>query len=226
MFFYGDFAVISPPSLLQMLCQEQRSVLISAWRGTSEAHIQLHEGFVVGAHCGDLTGEEAFYHVVVWSSGQFRLTPAPDAPADPEFVAYWEELVLEAARRRDELELHIEPLFTPSWQQAGMILSECPALTGVALVGYDGRMLVSIGFHRALTNELSTIAGCLAAVGNLLRSTSGLDDEPHISFYNHRNHKLLLADRRDGVLILAVLAPQANIRDAMTQLAAQVSVVD
>lgn len=103
MFLYGDFALISPASLLQLLCQEQLSVTIEAEHGSSQAILQLHEGMVVLARCDDLVGEEAVYLLITWNRGQFQVLPAPEPPAEITLAASWEMLLLEAARRRDEL---------------------------------------------------------------------------------------------------------------------------
>ncbi|NJN18619.1 MAG: DUF4388 domain-containing protein [Oscillochloris sp.] len=96
MFLGGDFAMLSPASLLQMLGQEQRSVQIKAWRGNSEATVQLLEGMIVAATCDELSGEEALFRLAIWDSGRFQVVPLDDSAA-PDMTASWEELLLEAA---------------------------------------------------------------------------------------------------------------------------------
>jgi hypothetical protein len=97
----GTFSLLSPATLLQALCQEQRSACLIAQRGSEKAAIWITDGIVVGARCEGLDGPEAVYHLAGWDEGQFLVTPARgDVPAT--MAATCEELLLEAARRRDE----------------------------------------------------------------------------------------------------------------------------
>jgi Domain of unknown function (DUF4388) len=105
MFIQGSLALIGPASLLQMICQEQRSVSFVARYGEQLAQLTIVDGLVVAAHCGELSGYEAAYQLVTWGEGLFHITPIAVPPAEDSFemTAQWEELLLEAARRRDEL---------------------------------------------------------------------------------------------------------------------------
>ncbi len=105
MFIQGNLALLGPASLLQLLCQEQRSVKFVARCGEQSAQLTIVDGLVVAARCGDRNGYEAAYKFVTWSEGLFHITPiaVPPAEQDFEMSAQWEELLLEAARRRDEL---------------------------------------------------------------------------------------------------------------------------
>ncbi|NTU82662.1 MAG: DUF4388 domain-containing protein [Chloroflexales bacterium] len=97
----GTFSLLSPAALLQALCQEQRSAFVAARHGQATAAIWIAEGLIVGARCEDLDGPEAVYRLAGWGEGQFLVTQArDDAPAT--MAATCEELLLEAARRRDE----------------------------------------------------------------------------------------------------------------------------
>lgn len=97
----GTFSLLSPATLLQALCQEQRTAYVAAQSGQTRASIWISEGLIVGASCDGLDGPEAVYRMAGWSDGYFFVTPARnDAPAT--MFATCEELLLEAARRRDE----------------------------------------------------------------------------------------------------------------------------
>ena len=104
MYIQGSFSLMSPAALLQTLSQEQRTAHIEARRAGSTASVWLSEGLVVAATCDDHEGPEAVYRMVAWPDGIFRVRAAAEtAPAT--MVASAEELLLEAARRRDELAL-------------------------------------------------------------------------------------------------------------------------
>lgn len=97
----GTFSLLSPATLLQALCYEQRSAFVAARRDQATAAVWISDGMIVGARCESLDGPEAVYRLAGWSDGSFIVTPArDDAPAT--MAASCEELLLEAARRRDE----------------------------------------------------------------------------------------------------------------------------
>lgn len=98
----GTFELVTPAGLLQLLSQEQRSVRIMAWHGSSEARLDLLEGLVIWASCDDLPAEEAVYRFAAWNSGRFEVVALEHVPENVEVVGSSEELLLEAARRRDE----------------------------------------------------------------------------------------------------------------------------
>ena len=97
----GTFALLSPAALLQALCQEQRSAYMVAQQGVTRAAVWITEGLIVGARCEELDGPEAVYRLVSWNEGRFLVTTARD-DAPGTMAATCEELLLEAARRRDE----------------------------------------------------------------------------------------------------------------------------
>jgi Domain of unknown function (DUF4388) len=97
----GHFALISPAGLLQILCQEQRAVLITAQRDAEHAEIRIADGLVLSASCAGRSSEAAICCLLDWLTGQFTVTPLAELP-DDDPLGPWEALVLEAARRRDE----------------------------------------------------------------------------------------------------------------------------
>lgn len=104
MYLQGTFSLMSAASLIQVLCQEERNVWIEARRDTSSAAVWLADGMVIAAICDAYEGPEAVYRLVNWPDGQFQVRVAPEgSPA--MMIASAEELLLEAARRRDEFAL-------------------------------------------------------------------------------------------------------------------------
>lgn len=214
MFLHGDFSLISPPSLLQTLGQERRSARITAWRGESEARIELLEGMVVAASCDELRGEEAVYRFASWDYGRFHVSQQLASPILTEMAASWEELLLEGARRRDELEVMLPPL--PQYPQRATLdglLAECPALAGFALVAYDGRLLGAVGLEEEIASQAAALVCNLDAVGQLFGARRG------VVLYAGGAGKLLLADL-GGMLLLGFPAPGASVGEATSQIAA------
>jgi hypothetical protein len=214
MFLHGDFSLISPASLLQTLGQERRSARVTAWRGESEAVIDLLEGMIVAASCDGARGDEAVFRFVAWDCGRFQVGQQLASPELTEMAASWEELLLEAARRRDELELTLPAL--PGYPQRAALdalLAECPALAGFALVAYDGRLLGAVGLSEAVASHAAAVVCSLDAAGLAYGARRG------VALYAGGGGKLLLADL-GGMLLLAVPAPGASVGEATSQIAA------
>jgi hypothetical protein len=213
MFFYGNFALMSPAGLFQILCQERQSVVISAWHGASKACIHVAEGAIISACCDDLDGPEAIYCMLAWTWGQFCLESVSADPATPSLSDCWEHLVLEAARRRDEQGDKDEPLPPgPSQQQLTEFLENCPALGGAAIVGYDGRLLAAVKLTNSLVLHATTLARSLAILGTTL------GEENRVSLYMCGQQRLLLTEWDDQTLLMAVPASSDYVSDALIQL--------
>ncbi|MFQ3663496.1 MAG: DUF4388 domain-containing protein [Chloroflexaceae bacterium] len=101
MFLQGSFSTISAAALIQTLCNERRAVQIEAWRDKATACICLEEGVVIAAQCEGHEGPEAIFRLVDWPDGLFRVVRLP-VNVQPTMAIPPEELLLEAARRRDE----------------------------------------------------------------------------------------------------------------------------
>ena len=101
MYMHGSFSLLSPPTLLQAFCQERRSVYLAARLDRTAAAVWIWEGLIVAATCDGLEGHEAVYRLAGWDSGLFTVAPIYTSPV-PTMEATCEELLLEAARRRDE----------------------------------------------------------------------------------------------------------------------------
>ncbi|MEI7769901.1 MAG: DUF4388 domain-containing protein [Chloroflexales bacterium] len=101
MYLHGSFTLLSPAALLQAFCQEQRSVYLAARLGPAAAAIWIWDGLIVAATCEGIDGPEAVYRIAGWDSGLFTVAPLHSSPP-ATMAATCEELLLEAARRRDE----------------------------------------------------------------------------------------------------------------------------
>lgn len=181
MFCHGNFALISPPSLIQILCQEGRSVVVRAYRGSSRAHLALFEGLIVDAQHDELSGPEAFYQLAFWNEGLFAIEPLSEPPGNATMAASWESLLLEAARRRDELELHTNGQSESlPFSLIDQLLNDCPACSGLALVGRDGRLIATAGISEELVQWMcGPLAGLMALakpVEGVCPTTLMLDD--------------------------------------------------
>lgn len=217
MFLHGSFSLMSPASLLQMLGHEQRSVRITAWRGTDEVVLEMLQGFIVAARCGALRDEEVVFRLAAWDVGRFQVELLPEPADEPELMLELESLLLEGARRRDELELSLPPLpDDPVDDDLLAICNHCPALAGVAIIGYDARLRGAVGIDANLTPALAVIASSIELIGRALAA------RPGVTLYVGGGQRLLVADRGDG-LVVGVPAASAYIGDASSQLVARLN---
>jgi hypothetical protein len=219
MFFLGNFALISPASLLQVLCQEERSVHVSGWCGGSQVSVQIREGQIIQARCDCATGAEAIYQVLTWNSGQFRLEEEYTPIAPPHITASLSDMMLEAARRNEQPATNTRLLHGPSRQQLIALLEVCPALAGVATIGYDGQMLADVEFPHGLVPCATNLALSLATV------STACGGEGVVALYIHGSHTLLLADWGDQTLVLGIPSSDKRLEEAISQLASWTTTV-
>lgn len=216
MLFSGNFTVLRPSSLLIMLCQEQRSVEITTVRHIHKASITVWHGAIVAATCGDFVDEEAVYHWLCWEEGQFFVTLLDAPPADANMHTHWEELMLEAARRRDEASLCAPALPAPPTQQyADDMLAKCPALMGLAIMSSHGQLLVSSGMPDSLLQHAEALAMSLMNIAQVTVSPNAM------LYYDDNSQQLALLDIGNGQFVLAIPAPDVNsdtIRGQLLQL--------
>ena len=94
----GRLSEIDISSILQMLCIGRRCSVLRLMRQGQEGSILIEQGQIVHAACGDLVGEEAFFHLVMWRDGGFQIHDPEDAPIRT-IDEDWDLLLLEAAQR-------------------------------------------------------------------------------------------------------------------------------
>lgn len=215
---YGDFGLVTPAGLLQLLGQEQRSVRIMAWNGASEARLDVLDGLIVWASCDELLAEEAVYRFAAWNSGRFEIVALEHVPDVADIVGSSEALLLEAARRRDELDLLAAPAPTESAESLADLLAACPSLAGAALIGRDGRVRDAQGLNAHALAVAATIAQGLETASRALSVRSS------VALFVMGGQRLLFADR-GTTLLLATPMPDAGLADVMAQLGAQMQAV-
>lgn len=99
--FRGVLRRVGLMDVIQMECLNRASSLVTVTAGRSEGRIYIREGAVVHAAMDNLTGEEAFFRLLGFESGDFRHDPFVE-PSEETIHAQWESLLMDAAQRRDE----------------------------------------------------------------------------------------------------------------------------
>jgi len=100
----GDLSELPLPDLVQMTSvggKTGRLVLFDE-EGAVAGELTFREGRLVGAHCGELTAEKAFYALLAVKTGTFDFDPAAELDEDT-FNLPTESLLIEGMRRVDEV---------------------------------------------------------------------------------------------------------------------------
>ncbi len=109
----GSLNDMSLPSLVQMICTEQRkAALIVRHRRTEEGVLFFEDGEIVHARVGNLEGEDAACHLLRWTDGTFRLSDQTRIPHHT-INAPWRYLMLEAMKKADEEGLAVGSVASP-----------------------------------------------------------------------------------------------------------------
>jgi len=99
--FQGILKNIQLNDIIQMCCLSITNMAIRVWKGSQSGVIYIKNGDIIHATFGKTVGEEAFYQIVTWESGQFETLGDVTAPA-VSINREWHFLLMEAARLCDE----------------------------------------------------------------------------------------------------------------------------
>lgn len=99
----GSLSEMSFTDIIQSLTSGEKDVEIALTNDTRQARVFIQGGEVIHAVCGSKTAEEAFYDVMTWGQGTFRIIPCTGFP-ERHIQASAMSLLMEGARLADELE--------------------------------------------------------------------------------------------------------------------------
>ena len=100
--FRGVLRKVGLQDILQLTCLARHSVVLRVRSQFAEGLVYVEDGRIIHAQCGDLTGEEGFNAIMALPRGEFDLQPFAPPPVQ-SIYQQWEFLVMEAARKRDEI---------------------------------------------------------------------------------------------------------------------------
>lgn len=130
--FRGVLRRVGLNDVIQMECLARNSSVLEVTSANVRGEIYIRSGRIIHAWAGTLKGEDAFYHLLSQSGGQFNLQPFVP-PAEETIQGSWEFLVMEAARKQDEArERALEeqpPSAPPPPKTEARAVLEAPSLT-------------------------------------------------------------------------------------------------
>jgi len=86
--------------MVQILSAANRSVRIALERDGASAEMFVHQGKIIAASHGDLTGNQAAIEVLLWEGGNFHILPLKNTPV-PTVTMSTDNLVMESCLQKD-----------------------------------------------------------------------------------------------------------------------------
>lgn len=99
--FKGNVSDFQLSDLIQLNCLGRLTIALKVKHGNEEGTIYFKDGNIVHAEKNGLEGEEAFYHIMGWKSGEFSVIRDVKIPGE-SISTGWQSLLLEGLRRADE----------------------------------------------------------------------------------------------------------------------------
>jgi CheY-like chemotaxis protein len=97
----GSLSDMSFVDMIQILSASGRTLEICVRHAHTEGIVALENGEITHAQCGDLSGEEALYRIMIWETGEFLTRPRV-GPQHKTIQKPLVTLLMEGVRRADE----------------------------------------------------------------------------------------------------------------------------
>ncbi len=160
--FAGSLSDMGLVDLLQTIDVSRKSGVLKLESGDRRGQVFFHEGRVIDAEFGDLTGEAAIYRFLVWSEGEFELD-FRDVKREDRIGVSTQGLLMEGMRRLDEWSRLQEQLpsmgtvFDVSHEELAMRLAEIPDEINDVLRLFDGRKTLAGVLDESRGDDLATL---------------------------------------------------------------------
>jgi hypothetical protein len=101
----GDLEDVGFAGLIQMACSEKKTAQLTVLSPDGKGDVFVHAGEIVHAELGLLEGERAFYKLLEWTSGRFRLNSGSSPPPTRTIQISCHRLLMEGMSRLDERQM-------------------------------------------------------------------------------------------------------------------------
>jgi hypothetical protein len=204
--FVGMVSCSTLADVIQLAVNDRFRGCMAVQHGECSGCIYFRDGEIVHAEHRDQAGEQAFYEIMAWPGGRFRLDAGVSSP-QRSIQKNWQHLVLEAFRLHDERRAAGLPPAEPGEDSADRALLEAlrklRRTPGVACaVAQDGRG-EPIGDRHPQAAALASDARYASYLGRQLGAAFGTGEQ--VSAALRRTHSRLLCFRAPQDLSIAVL---------------------
>jgi len=147
--------------LFQSLDNWRRSAVVICEGAGQTARVWVRDGQVIDAELGALEGEAAFWRLMTWESGDFRVEFAPFS-REARIEGGTQGVLLEAMRRVDELgraadSLPMTARLTVDVEQLAAHLTELPDEANGVLRHFDGKRTLREALDLSPMDDLGTL---------------------------------------------------------------------
>ena len=99
--FSGAISVQTLPDIVQLYVLSSATGLLIVNHHSGEGRLWFDRGAILHAVTANARGDEAFYEIMMWSGGEFRMRAGAKAP-ERSILSDWQGLLIESCRRIDE----------------------------------------------------------------------------------------------------------------------------
>jgi len=131
--FAGTISELQLSDLIQMNCLGRLTNAVEVSSGQQKGTIFFEDGNIVHAQIGNLMGDEAFYEIISWEAGSFKLNKGLKAERE-SILKGWQSLLLEGLRRVDEAKKEDEDPAQKTKKQIKKLLQEFIRTKGIQLL--------------------------------------------------------------------------------------------
>jgi CheY-like chemotaxis protein len=151
--FDGSMHGLKLPDLIQMNCLGQVTTALHVKKDTRDGVIFFEDGQITHAQVGAIEGEEAFFSILSWQSGNFKFAGSLKAPKIT-ISSNWEYLLIEGMRKADEMALALEKgdfvdeITAPVDEPSRLLIkgmTKLPELSGLVLMTHTGDIIYKTG---------------------------------------------------------------------------------
>lgn len=114
--FSGAISVQTLPDVVQLYVLSSATGMLVVEHHSGEGRLWFDHGAILHATAGDLVGDDAFYEIMMWSGGEFRMRVGARAP-ERSIRSDWQELLMESCRRVDEQRHREAPSSPRGWTE-------------------------------------------------------------------------------------------------------------
>ncbi|OYT72162.1 MAG: response regulator [Chloracidobacterium sp. CP2_5A] len=161
--FQGKLSQVNLAEIVQILESGRRTGLLTIESGSEQAYLYLRDGAIINAECGALSGEQAVFHLVGWTSGDFAFCTMPMA-RERVIRLTPQQLLMEAFRRFDEVERLVSGLL-PHLHEVFVCRPDFVKAPEVAeQLAQGGEFTASLETIRQLFDGSRTLENCCQAL--------------------------------------------------------------
>jgi CheY-like chemotaxis protein len=99
--FVGQVSDLQLTDIIQLSCLSKMKTALTVSKEDQKGVIYFEDGEIRHAECDEYTGQEALFMILGWEGGDFN-TMSGTEPKEKTIDAPWQELLIEAMKRKDE----------------------------------------------------------------------------------------------------------------------------